>query len=90
MKKRSILAVALALTLGAVLSRAGQAMPEAGHKARITVGPNVQVSEARAALAHAEVVLAADLNHPGRLLAGSMVLNPGMGPSVVAYASQAR
>jgi hypothetical protein len=66
-------------------------MPEvaqaAGHKAQITVGPNVQVSTARAQLEHAEVVLAADPNHPGRLLAGSMVLNPGMGPSVVGYAS---
>jgi hypothetical protein len=60
---------------------------EAGHKARITVGPNVQVSTARAKRAHAEVVLAADPNLPGRLLAGSMVLNPGMGPSVVAYTS---
>jgi hypothetical protein len=44
--------------------------------ARIVVGPNVQVSGARAAEPHNEVVAAADPAHPGWLLACSM-LDPG-------------
>jgi hypothetical protein len=43
----------------------------------ITVGPNVQVSKACEKLAHAEVVIAADATHEGRLLAGSMVERDG-------------
>src|SRR5947209_4691060 len=38
----------------------------------LQVGPNIQVSGARAQYAHNEVVLAADRNHRGRLLACSM------------------
>ena len=38
----------------------------------IQVGPNIHVSGARSGYAHNEVVLAADPNHPGRLLACSM------------------
>ena len=55
--------------------------------ARVTVSPTVQVSEAYAKRPHAEVILAADPGDSRRLLAGSKIINAGMGSSVVAYAS---
>jgi hypothetical protein len=55
--------------------------------ASITVGANVQVSKPRANLPHGEVVLAADSTKPARLLAGSMIEQPGAGDSVVVYSS---
>ncbi len=59
----------------------------ARQNARVSVGPIVQVSKAFDKRPHAEVILAADPGDRRRLLAGSMVMNPGMGASVVAYAS---
>src|SRR5260370_28685916 len=59
----------------------------AEHNARITVGPNVQVSKARANIPHGEVILAADSTKPARLLAGSMIEQPDAGDSVVVYSS---
>jgi hypothetical protein len=50
-----------------------QAPQKTDPKGRISVGANVQVSKDREKLAHAEVVIAADDAHEGRLLAGSMV-----------------
>lgn len=44
----------------------------------IDVGPNVHVSAARAQLSHLEVVIAADPNSPGRLLACSMFRDEGI------------
>ncbi len=58
-----------------------------GPTARISVASVTQVSKANANRAHAEVILAADPGNCDRLLAGSIVMNPGMGSSVVAYAS---
>jgi hypothetical protein len=56
--------------------------------AEINVGPNVQVSAARGAIHHREVVLAADRSHADRLLACSM-LGAGQGRTVssAAYVS---
>jgi hypothetical protein len=60
----------------------------AKQNAQIMVGPNVQVSKAYENRPHSEVILAADPVHGDRLLADSMVVNPGTaGFSVVAYAS---
>jgi hypothetical protein len=59
----------------------------AEHGARITVGPNVQVSKPRANVPHAEVILAADATKPARLLAGSIIEQPHAGESVVVYSS---
>jgi WD40 repeat protein len=42
----------------------------------IRVGPNVHVSQARAKTEHQEVVIAADPKNAGRLLAGSMIVQP--------------
>jgi hypothetical protein len=47
-------------------------------RTQLQVGPNVHVSAARAKLGHNEVVIAADPNHPGRLLACSMLLERGI------------
>jgi len=56
--------------------------------AEVVVGPNVHVSRERADVQHREVVLAADPNRPGRLLAGSMIEYKGSPlPPSVAYAS---
>ena len=52
-------------------------MRVAKQHAQIMVGPNVQVSKAYENRRHSEVILAADPNHGDRLLAGSMVLDPG-------------
>lgn len=51
---------------------------EPAAKSQITVGPNVQVTKDRGELAHAEVRIAADATHEGRLLAGSMVRREGV------------
>jgi hypothetical protein len=59
----------------------------AEHGAQITVGPNVQVSKPRAKIPHAEVTLAAHPSNPERLLAGSIIEQPGDGDSVLAYSS---
>jgi hypothetical protein len=81
--------------MGAVLSdgrgRASDPPPDK-EVPTIRVGPNVHVSQARAKTEHAEVVIAADPKNAGRLLAGSITIQPkGPGPngafSVVAYRS---
>src|SRR5262249_25297198 len=59
----------------------------ADNAVRITVGSNVQVSKRRATIPHAEVILATDATTPARLLAGSIIEQPGAGDSVVAYIS---
>jgi hypothetical protein len=65
------------VSLVAILCLVTQGRPqdrqETGPKSQIGVGPNVQVSKAHEKLAHAEVVIAADRTHEGRLVAGSMV-----------------
>ena len=90
MKIRSIPAyvpLTLATTLG-ILSPGRPAVAQlSGQTSRISVGREIQVSKAYAKRPHAEVILTADPSDRGRLLAGSMVMNPGMGASVVAYAS---
>lgn len=79
------------LTLVAALGTLGLGRPGVAQvavpAARITVGPATQVSRAYEKRPHAEVVLAAEAGERGRLLAGSMVLDPATGSSVVAYAS---
>jgi hypothetical protein len=59
----------------------------AEHGAQITVGPNVQVSKPRVKIPHAEVILSAHPSNPARLLAGSIIEQPGDGDSVLAYSS---
>src|SRR5581483_7987751 len=59
--------------------------PTAEKQAKISVGPNVQVSKAHEKRAHAEVLIAAHASHPGHLLAGSIIQLPGHGQSVIAY-----
>ena len=93
MKTRST-PVGLRLAPVTALAEASQGKPGlarvAKQHAKIMVGPNVQVSKAYENRRHSEVILAADPNHGDRLLAGSMVLDPGTvkgGLSVVAYAS---
>ena len=77
----------LATTLGVLGSGCPGLAQVAGPAARIAVGRETQVSKAYEKRPHAEVILAADRDNPGRLLAGSMVMDPGMGASVVAYSS---
>src|SRR5579872_834280 len=55
--------------------------------AQITVGPNVHVSHDRAKTAHREVVIAADPNHAGRLIACSMFSGPEEATNSAAYIS---
>jgi hypothetical protein len=66
--------------IGAVLSDGrgrGSDPPGDGKEApAIRVGPNVQVSQARAKTEHCEVVIASDPKNAGRLLAGSMIVQP--------------
>ncbi len=66
------------------------ASPLARADGAVRVGPNVQVSKARAEVFHAEVVLAADPTDPRRLVAASMYSPPPADPAapkVVVYAS---
>ncbi len=81
------LPLTLATTLGVLGSGCPGLAQVAGPAARIAVGRETQVSKACEKRPHAEVILAADRDNPGRLLAGSMVMDPGMGASVVAYSS---
>src|SRR5579871_590424 len=60
---------------------------EPGPMGQISVGPNVQVSKAHEKLAHAEVVIATDATHEGRLLAGSMVFGQQAFSSIAGYMS---
>ena len=69
-------------TVTGVLARSGRAgadsPPGAESGGRIVVGRNVHVSAARPGLWHNEVVIAADPNHPDRLLACSMLIDRGI------------
>jgi hypothetical protein len=90
MRARSIharVAQALVAVLGLVSPGRPVAAQPAAQAPRIIVGKETQVSKADEKRPHAEVILAADPVDPNRLLAGSMIENPGMGQSVVAYAS---
>jgi hypothetical protein len=90
MKMRST-HVDLSLALVTAMAIANLGRPVVGQLAtranQIHVGPNTQVSKAYEKRPHAEVILAAAPNHRGRLLAGSMVIDAGIAPSVVAYVS---
>jgi hypothetical protein len=90
MRTRSI-PVNLPMAVIAALAIAGQGKlgiaQIAKQNPRTTVGRNVQVSKVYETRQHSEVILAADPNHGDRLLAGSMIRDPGPGNSVVAYAS---
>lgn len=66
--------IALAFAVGVVTAPTEVSGPaQAPTPGPIAVGPNVQVSAAFGALDHAEVIAAADPDHPGRLIACSMV-----------------
>lgn len=79
--------LALVTSLGMLSSGRPGVAQDARQTSRITVGRETQVSKVYEKRPHAEVILAADPSDRDRLLAGSMVMNPGMGASVVAYAS---
>jgi hypothetical protein len=68
---------------GTLLSRTLGPACRAGHP-HIEIGPNVQVSKARANLRHFEVVIAADPTGARRLLIGAMTMN---GPGLAVYRS---
>jgi len=51
------------------------------------VGPNIQVSKAKADIPHSEVVIAADPTNPNRLVAGAMPASPHLS-RVAIYASE--
>jgi RNA polymerase sigma factor (sigma-70 family) len=61
----------------------------AGERARVTVGPNAQVSKSLSELGHAECVVAADPKDSNRLVVGSMYDPKGFSlPKVVGYYSR--
>lgn len=93
MQFRFFIVDSAAALVAAVLSNGwgvtSDAPPKDKHRTAIQVGPNVQVSTARAKREHVEVVIAADPNNAVRLLAGSMMMMPKGrgGSSIVAYRS---
>ena len=67
---------------------AAGAVPAAASAQQIVVGPNVQISLARAKDAHSEPVIAADPNHPERLIAASHIArHDTVGTKSIAYVS---
>src|SRR5262249_46961767 len=72
------------LSVGVVIA----AMPFGLAAQRITVGPNVQISAARAQDAHSEPVIATDPKHPERILAASHISwHDTVGTKSIAYVS---
>jgi hypothetical protein len=63
-------------------------MPALASSQQIVVGPNVQISLARAKDAHSEPVIAADPSHPERLIAASHIAHHDtVGTKSIAYVS---
>jgi hypothetical protein len=63
-------------------------IPMVATAQQIVVGPNVQISGARAKDAHSEPVIAADPNHPERLIAASHIAyHDTVGTKSIAYVS---
>jgi hypothetical protein len=88
--RSALVSISLAVTaIVAAIAGTPRAPSAPGGQGAIRVGPNIQVSTARAKSPHGEVILAADPGNPARLLAGSMIEEPGPDGSttVVAYSS---
>jgi len=71
-----------------VIVAAAGTLPAPAVAQQIVVGPNVQISAARARDAHSEPVIAADPNHPERLIAASHIAHHDtVGTKSIAYVS---